>query len=400
MAGDEDDADFREQTKRMVDELARTDPATLKELYSASRAGPGTMTGQQSPCEMQKIMTEDPEMFQQTFREYLQRLEKGDEHTLGKPAAAPQLTPQLSPHSTPGSQGAEKAADTPASAAAPPKAPAQPPPASGHQQAPTPAAAASQTTSAPVDPPDYQEDDEVWYAPVQKQKRPESLLARWSITSIATRRKDSDDPAPPVYVNVCESEGITSLEAHSGAIPCYTSELVHHHVDVVLHPDTLAKAKFDSALREDIVNLCLHKVLFFHKLLVQQYALGGPLFSVILGEVAEHCNPAGTRSHTVTPKPAEATAAGQAIPVLVSAVQVAETEGEVEVAAALTVSTAKDVDVVLLGRNALRLQMAGALPKDIALPCDVQEDGYKCRFVRKSQTLKVTFPKCMEHSLD
>lgn len=33
------DADFRAQTKRMVDDLARTDPAKLTELYAASQGG-------------------------------------------------------------------------------------------------------------------------------------------------------------------------------------------------------------------------------------------------------------------------------------------------------------------------------------------------------------------------
>eukprot|EP00667_Euglena_gracilis_P015475 EG_transcript_16090 len=365
----------------MVDDLARTDPAKLTELYAASQ-------------EMQKIMAEDPELFKQTFADYLQRLEKGDLQAAGLSSTAPPAPQQSSPNSSPPAPKNSPGAS--------PRSPPPPPAAISQQASSSPAAAPGTTSSASAGAPDYQEDDEVWYAPSQKQKRPESLLARWSLNSTATRWKDNDDPAPQVYVNVCESEEVTPLEAHSGAIPCYTSELVHHHVDVVLHPDTLAAAKFDSALREDIVNLCLHKVLFFHKLLVQQYQLGGPLFSVILGEVAQHCRPSGPQAvaESLPGKPLAPIMAPPAPPILVTAVAVTETEGAVEVAATLTVESAKDVTVLLLGSNALRLQMAGALPKDIALPCNVLEDDYGCKFVKKSRSLKVTFRKCLEHRLD
>ena len=41
--------------------------------------------------------------------------------------------------------------------------------------------------------------------------------------------------------------------------------------------------------------------------------------------------------------------------------------------ATLTVPSAKDVELTLIGRNSLRLQIPGVLPKDIALPCNVIE---------------------------
>ena len=40
-----------------------------------------------------------------------------------------------------------------------------------------------------------------------------------------------------------------SSQSHTGAVPCYTSEIVRNHCDICIHGDALAQAKFDPALK-------------------------------------------------------------------------------------------------------------------------------------------------------
>ena len=243
---------------------------------------------------------------------------------------------------------------------------------------------------------EWQVDDELWYAPNQRQKRPESVLARWSVVSKKTRKKEDDVPGPPMYINVVEADSIDPLEEHTGAIPAYTSEVVSNHMDVAVHPTAIAKANFDPGIKEDLLNLVLHKAFSYHKIIVQDYTIGGPLLSVIAGEVAQQTRP---KRKPIAP-PAAKTVTVQAEPSVVRNVEVIETDNDLEIHATLPVASAKGVDLTLIGKNSLRLLVPNALPKDIALPCDVIEEEYGCKFSKKTRVLKITLHKAMESALD
>ena len=58
MASEGDTARFEADTRKMVDDLAISDPKKLEDLAKAS-------------AEMKKAMEEDPEMFKKTFRDFL-----------------------------------------------------------------------------------------------------------------------------------------------------------------------------------------------------------------------------------------------------------------------------------------------------------------------------------------
>uniref|UniRef100_A0A7S4GK17 PIH1D1/2/3 CS-like domain-containing protein n=1 Tax=Eutreptiella gymnastica TaxID=73025 RepID=A0A7S4GK17_9EUGL len=365
MASSPENRQFEEDARKMVDDLAREDPDKLQELYKASQ-------------ELQSIMKDNPEMFKSTFQDYIKKLEQGElqgPDIFGKGAPAPE-PPKANP---------------------PKEAPASKPATNSTAAAPQKSEEKAMENTAEGDGVDYQVDDELWYAPTQKQKRPETVLARWSIACKKTKIRDTEDPGPPVYINVCESDDVHPLESHTGAVPCYTSEIVRNHCDICIHGDALAQAKFDPALKEDIVNLCLHKVHHFHKIHALDYTLGGPLYSVILGEV----KPPKTEAPPAAEEHSEASPVQTHLPpTAVSNVEVVETDGDIQVHATLTVPSAKDVELTLIGRNSLRLQIPGVLPKDIALPCNVIEEEYTCKFMKKARTLKITLHKDMEGALD